>query len=208
MRVDPAGGAPRLVVDGQPVPARMFWGAPGAAPIGVTPEGKAVAFEFVAKSGAANGTMHFRFGQQPGDVGLEQRLAGGVVRHDEAADGELLADDEEQVVDRLDDAVVGRDLPALDEARERVGQRPAAGEEERVGAVEARRRQLLKRRVADDGAVSDAEAGAQDRLAVAEEPAPEAALFAARRPILRPAPWALEPKVSLMAPSVPAKTYE
>src|ERR671911_3010594 len=37
---------------------------------------------------------------------------------------------------------------------------------------------------------------------------PFAAFFAARRPIMRPAPWALEPKVSLMAPSVPAKTYE
>src|SRR5215208_6711346 len=37
---------------------------------------------------------------------------------------------------------------------------------------------------------------------------PFAALFAARRPILRPAPWALEPKVSLIASSVPASTKE
>jgi hypothetical protein len=37
---------------------------------------------------------------------------------------------------------------------------------------------------------------------------PFAAFFAARRPNFRPAPWALEPKVSLMAPSVPASTKE
>jgi hypothetical protein len=37
---------------------------------------------------------------------------------------------------------------------------------------------------------------------------PLATLFAARHPILRLAPWVLEPKVSLIAPSVLARTNE
>ena len=71
IRVDPAGGAPRLVVNGEPVRARMFWGAPGSAPIPVTPAWKEVRVEFVASGSATNGTMHFRFGQEPGDVYLD-----------------------------------------------------------------------------------------------------------------------------------------
>jgi len=70
VRVDPAGGAPRLVVNGAPVRARMFWGAPGTAPIPVSPAWKEVRFEFVASGSASNGTMHLRFGQTPGDVYL------------------------------------------------------------------------------------------------------------------------------------------
>ena len=70
VRVVPAGGAPRLVVNGAPVRARMFWGAPGTAPIPVSPAWKEVRFEFVASGSASNGTMHLRFGQTPGDVYL------------------------------------------------------------------------------------------------------------------------------------------
>ena len=68
VRVDPAGGAPRLVVNGEPVRARMFWGWPGSAPLPVLPTWQEVKFEFVASGSATNGTMHFRFGHTPGDI--------------------------------------------------------------------------------------------------------------------------------------------
>ena len=71
VRVDPAGGAPRLVVDGVPVRARIFWGAPGASPVPITPEWKDVRFEFTASHDAPAGTMHFRFGPVPGEVSLD-----------------------------------------------------------------------------------------------------------------------------------------
>ena len=71
VRVDPAGGAPRLVVNGQPVRGRMFFGMPGSAPIEIAPAWKEVSFEFVASGSASNGTMHFRFGHTPGDVFLD-----------------------------------------------------------------------------------------------------------------------------------------
>jgi len=70
VRVESPNGAPRLVVDGKPVRARMFWGAPGAAPIPVSNDWREVSFEFVATGNATNGTMHFRFGHQPGEVEL------------------------------------------------------------------------------------------------------------------------------------------
>ena len=71
VRVDPRDGAPRILVNGQPVRSRMFWGAPGSAPIRVSPQWKEVTFEFVAAADAPNGTMHFRFGQTPGEVYLD-----------------------------------------------------------------------------------------------------------------------------------------
>ena len=71
VRVDPAGGAPRLVVNGQPVRARMFFGMPGSAPITITSAWQEVSFEFVASGSASNGTMHLRFGHTPGDVFLD-----------------------------------------------------------------------------------------------------------------------------------------
>ena len=71
VRVSPAGGAPRIVVNGTPVRARMFWGAPGSAPLHVTPKPHEVSFEFVASGSATTGTMHFRFGQQAGEVVLD-----------------------------------------------------------------------------------------------------------------------------------------
>lgn len=71
VHVDPAGGAPRLAVNGQPVRARMFFGMPGAAPIPVSPAWRQVSFEFVASGSATNGTLHFRFGPAPGEVDLD-----------------------------------------------------------------------------------------------------------------------------------------
>ena len=71
VRVDATGGAPRICVDGQPVRARMFFGMPGTSPlkVGVTPG--EVAFEFTAlEDEPAKATLHFRFGQQPGEIDL------------------------------------------------------------------------------------------------------------------------------------------
>lgn len=70
VRVESPNGAPRIVVNGQPVRARMFWGAPGSAPIAVSNDWRQLEFEFVASDSATNGTMHFRFGDQPGEVEL------------------------------------------------------------------------------------------------------------------------------------------
>jgi len=71
VRVDAAAGAPRLMVNGKPVRARMFWGAPGSAPLKIGPQAQALSYEFVAGAGASNATMHFRFGAQPGVVVLD-----------------------------------------------------------------------------------------------------------------------------------------
>jgi hypothetical protein len=71
VRVDPAGGAPRITVDGTPVRSRMFWGAPGSAPLPVSATGDFVTFEFTAAGGATNGTLHFRFGEEAGEVVLD-----------------------------------------------------------------------------------------------------------------------------------------
>lgn len=71
VRIDPAGGAPRIVVDGQPVRGRMFYGAPGSAPLPVSPEWREIQFEFTASGSASNGTLHFRFGHTPGAIFLD-----------------------------------------------------------------------------------------------------------------------------------------
>lgn len=72
VRVDARSGAPRLVVNGQPVRARMFFGGPGSGPIKIEPTGRNVEFEFTAQDDARDaGTLHFRFGEIPGDVFLD-----------------------------------------------------------------------------------------------------------------------------------------
>ena len=40
VRVETSGGAPRLLVDGKPVRARIFWGAPAAGQLSIGPEAK------------------------------------------------------------------------------------------------------------------------------------------------------------------------
>lgn len=71
VRVESAGGAPRIVVDGEPVRARMFWGSPGWSALPLEAEWKRIAFDFTATGSAENGTMHLRFGPSAGDVFLD-----------------------------------------------------------------------------------------------------------------------------------------
>jgi hypothetical protein len=71
VRVESPSGAPRIVVDGKPVRARMFFGGPGWSALGIGPEWKQLEFEFTALGAADNGTMHLRFGPSAGDVWLD-----------------------------------------------------------------------------------------------------------------------------------------
>ena len=72
VRVDSAAGAPRLLVNGQPVRARMFWGGPGGAPIPIGPKARLVSFEFKAlEDEPARATMHLRFGKTHGEIVLD-----------------------------------------------------------------------------------------------------------------------------------------
>lgn len=72
VRIEAAAGAPRILVDGQPVRARMFWGAPGSRPLAVDATGQDVEFEFSpAHDAPGQATMHFRFGQKPGAIWLD-----------------------------------------------------------------------------------------------------------------------------------------
>jgi beta-galactosidase len=72
LRSVPASGAPRLVVDGKPVRARMFWGAPGTRPLRAGTTGRLATFDFSpTEDEPATATMHFRFGNTPGDVYLD-----------------------------------------------------------------------------------------------------------------------------------------
>ncbi len=69
VRVEPRSGAPRLLVNGQPVRPRMFFGGPGSVPVRIEPNGRTVEFDFVAQDDSrGKGTLHFRFGQAPGEV--------------------------------------------------------------------------------------------------------------------------------------------
>ncbi len=72
VRVDTSSGAPRLVVDGQPVRARMFFGLPGTKPLSADTSGAETSFEFVPiQDEPQSATMHFRFGQLPGAIDLD-----------------------------------------------------------------------------------------------------------------------------------------
>ena len=84
VRVDATQGAPRLVVNGEPVRARMFWGGPGSAPIHLKAGLTEVAFEFEARQTVDNATLHFRFGKTPGTVVLDD------IRIADLAGGEML----------------------------------------------------------------------------------------------------------------------
>lgn len=71
-RVDASAGAPRIVVDGKPIRARIFWGAPGTRPITVKPGIAVQSFEFTPTDDEpSRTTMHFRFGPEPGRIVLD-----------------------------------------------------------------------------------------------------------------------------------------
>lgn len=71
-RVDASGGAPRLLINGMPRRARIFWGQPASRPIRLPSQAKVIAFEFSPmQSVPATATMHLRFGQAPGDLYLD-----------------------------------------------------------------------------------------------------------------------------------------
>lgn len=69
-RIDDSTGAPRILIDGKPVRARIFFGNAGRLPFTIGPEAQQISFDFTALGSAADGTMHFRFGQQPGEIYL------------------------------------------------------------------------------------------------------------------------------------------
>ncbi|MHB8972365.1 MAG: hypothetical protein ACYC3X_14035 [Pirellulaceae bacterium] len=72
VRVDVSTGAPRLVVDGKPVRARMFFGLPGTKPLPATATGGEISFEFTpAQDELRAATMHLRFGQVAGTVDVD-----------------------------------------------------------------------------------------------------------------------------------------
>lgn len=72
VRVDASSGAPRLLVDGRPARARMFWGAPGSRPLPITKSGTQISFEFSpAEDEPSKATMHLRFGHVPGKIYLD-----------------------------------------------------------------------------------------------------------------------------------------
>jgi len=71
VRIGTSDGAAQLLVDGKPVRARMFWGAPGRGQLSIGPEAEKVMFEFSAtEDEPKRATMHLRFGSTPGDVYL------------------------------------------------------------------------------------------------------------------------------------------
>ncbi len=72
VRVDATSGAPRIVVNGEPVRSRMFFGGFRGTPIPLTPGEREISFEFTAlESEPSTATMHFRLGQVPGDIAID-----------------------------------------------------------------------------------------------------------------------------------------
>jgi len=69
------GGVPRIMVDGKAVRARFFFGGSGRRPFDIGPIGpgpRLISFDFSPGEDAGNsGTMHFRFGDSPDDIYLD-----------------------------------------------------------------------------------------------------------------------------------------
>ncbi|MDR1140579.1 MAG: beta-galactosidase [Planctomycetaceae bacterium] len=75
VRVDVTNGVPRILVDGQPVRARMFFGNPGSLPIAVGTEAQRLAFEFQpVESEPKSATMHIRFGNKSAVIAFDDLL--------------------------------------------------------------------------------------------------------------------------------------
>jgi hypothetical protein len=66
-----ADGVPHILVDGSPVRARIFWGAPGTTPLHVSGP-QVITREFTAvATETARATLHLRFGAVPGEIVLD-----------------------------------------------------------------------------------------------------------------------------------------
>lgn len=72
VRVRSTNEVPQILIDGKPVRARMFWGAPGRSSIPVKAGARMVSFELTATdTELERATMHFRFGAKPGRITLD-----------------------------------------------------------------------------------------------------------------------------------------
>lgn len=72
VRVESRNGAPCIVVDGQPVRPRVFYGGPIRRPVQLGTETKVFDFDFSPLADSeGRGTLHFRFGKAPGKIRLD-----------------------------------------------------------------------------------------------------------------------------------------
>ncbi|MDR3198131.1 MAG: hypothetical protein LBU34_09720, partial [Planctomycetaceae bacterium] len=75
VRVDVTNGAPRILVDGQPVRARMFYGNPSSLPIPAGTDPQRLTFEFQpVESEPQTATMQIRFAKIPTVIYLDDLL--------------------------------------------------------------------------------------------------------------------------------------
>ncbi|NCB05522.1 MAG: hypothetical protein EOM69_08375, partial [Clostridia bacterium] len=66
VRVKNSDGGPQICVNGMPIPPRFFWGSENSGRIPVTENWVEHTFDFTLDSDVAgNGTLHFRFGDEP-----------------------------------------------------------------------------------------------------------------------------------------------
>lgn len=71
VRLDSSAGAPRILVDGEPARARIFFGTPGIQPYNITEATvQQISFDFTALDSASNGVMQLQFGKGASDVSL------------------------------------------------------------------------------------------------------------------------------------------
>jgi beta-galactosidase len=72
VRVRKTQGGPQIQVNGESVPPRFFWGQERGGLISVDKNWKEEHFEFIPDNEVeANGTLHFRFGRNPGELWLK-----------------------------------------------------------------------------------------------------------------------------------------
>lgn len=71
VRVDSSSGVPRILVDGNPVRPRLFFGRPGTRPYSIAgPDVQHISFDFTALGSASNATMRIHFGSRACDIYL------------------------------------------------------------------------------------------------------------------------------------------
>jgi len=72
VQIQSRNGAPCIVVDGQPVRPRVFFGNPVSRPIQIGTETRVFDFDFSPLADSlGHGTLHFRFGKEPGTIRLD-----------------------------------------------------------------------------------------------------------------------------------------